>query len=50
MNDIAPPGLQLRTPADEKARYEANKLTKRLARETTRALSDYNKATWTRTA
>ena len=56
MNDIAPPIL-LRTEAEEnvapplrakdalaaeKARYEGNKLTKRLARETTRALSDYN--------
>ena len=29
-------------PGAEKARYEGNKLTKRLARETTRALSDYN--------
>jgi tRNA 2-thiocytidine biosynthesis protein TtcA len=33
----APPGR-----AAEKARHEANKLAKRLARETTRALSDYN--------
>lgn len=33
---------RVRTPAEEKARHEGNKLTKRLARETTRALSDYN--------
>ncbi|CAJ50836.1 tRNA 2-thiocytidine(32) synthetase TtcA [Bordetella avium] len=32
----------VRTQAEEKARYEGNKLSKRLARETTRALSDYN--------
>jgi tRNA 2-thiocytidine biosynthesis protein TtcA len=31
-----------RTAAEEKARYAGNKLTKRLARETTRALSDFN--------
>ena len=42
MNDIAPPGIRFRTEAEEKARHEGNKLTKRLARETTRALSDYN--------
>ncbi|KAG1244818.1 hypothetical protein G6F65_021594 [Rhizopus arrhizus] len=41
MNDIAPP-IRFRTEAEEKARHEGNKLTKRLARETTRALSDYN--------
>ena len=29
-------------PDEKKARHEGNKLTKRLARETTRALSDYN--------
>ena len=43
MNDIAtPPEVRFRTEAEEKARHEGNKLTKRLARETTRALSDYN--------
>jgi len=48
MNDIAPPPavrspeVRYRTEAEEKARHEGNKLTKRLARETTRALSDYN--------
>ncbi|AMG90566.1 MULTISPECIES: tRNA 2-thiocytidine(32) synthetase TtcA [Bordetella] len=31
-----------RTPAEEKARFEGNKLAKRLARETTRAIADYN--------
>jgi tRNA 2-thiocytidine biosynthesis protein TtcA len=31
-----------RTPAEEKARREGNKLAKRLARETTRAIADYN--------
>jgi tRNA 2-thiocytidine biosynthesis protein TtcA len=30
------------TPAELKAQHEGNKLTKRLARETTRAISDYN--------
>ena len=34
MNDIAPPGIRFRTEAEEKARHEGNKLTKRLARET----------------
>ena len=33
---------EVRTPAQEKARHEGNKLTKRLARETTRAIADYN--------
>ncbi|AKQ57614.1 tRNA 2-thiocytidine(32) synthetase TtcA [Bordetella hinzii] len=33
---------EYRSPAEEKARHEGNKLSKRLARETTRALSDYN--------
>lgn len=32
----------VRTRAEEKIRHEGNKLSKRLARETTRALSDYN--------
>jgi len=31
-----------RTRAEEKTRHEGNKLAKRLARETTRAISDYN--------
>jgi len=35
-------GTRQRSPAEDKARHEGNKLTKRLARETTRALSDYN--------
>ncbi len=41
---MSTPGIErpARSPAEEKARYEGNKLTKRLARETTRALSDYN--------
>ena len=35
MNDIAtPPEVRFRTEAEEKARHEGNKLTKRLARET----------------
>ena len=42
MNDIATPEVRFRTEAEEKRRHEGNKLTKRLARETTRALSDYN--------
>ncbi len=33
---------RVRSPAEDRARHEGNKLTKRLARETTRALSDYN--------
>ena len=39
---LTPPEVRFRTEAEEKARHEGNKLTKRLARETTRALSDYN--------
>jgi len=34
--------MTVRTRAEEKIRHEGNKLSKRLARETTRALSDYN--------
>ncbi|MVW79304.1 tRNA 2-thiocytidine(32) synthetase TtcA [Bordetella sp. 02P26C-1] len=34
--------VKIRTRAEEKIRHEGNKLTKRLARETTRAISDYN--------
>ncbi|MFA4914176.1 MAG: tRNA 2-thiocytidine(32) synthetase TtcA [Burkholderiaceae bacterium] len=34
--------VRLRSPAHDKARLENNKLAKRLARETTRAISDYN--------
>lgn len=36
------PTQRLRSPAHDKARLENNKLAKRLARETTRAISDYN--------
>lgn len=58
MNDIASPDIRavadstdaaaptgavsVAGPDDKKARHEGNKLTKRLARETTRAISDYN--------
>ena len=50
MNSIAPEPLAAPAEADQpavsrrhdKARLEGNKLSKRLARETTRALSDYN--------
>jgi tRNA 2-thiocytidine biosynthesis protein TtcA len=34
--------IKIRTRAEEKIRHEGNKLTKRLARDTTRAISDYN--------
>jgi len=39
---LAHPRARLRSPAHDKARLENNKLAKRLARETTRAISDYN--------
>lgn len=42
MQAITDKPAPLRTRAEEKIRHEGNKLTKRLARETTRALSDYN--------
>lgn len=42
MQDLVDTAPVARTPAEEKIRYEGNKLSKRLARETTRAISDYN--------
>ena len=42
MQALSPTPAAPRTRADEKIRHEGNKLAKRLARETTRALSDYN--------
>ncbi len=39
---VASSTARLRSPAHDKARLENNKLAKRLARETTRAISDYN--------
>ena len=42
MQAISDTPAAFRTRAEEKIRHEGNKLTKRLARETTRALSDYN--------
>ncbi|MBV7484695.1 tRNA 2-thiocytidine(32) synthetase TtcA [Bordetella sp. BOR01] len=42
MQDLTDPSVTVRTPAEEKVRHEGNKLAKRLARETTRALADYN--------
>src|SRR5690606_41665278 len=42
MQDLVDTAPVARTPAEEKIRHEGNKLSKRLARETTRAISDYN--------
>jgi tRNA 2-thiocytidine biosynthesis protein TtcA len=42
MNASNPLAYADHAPAEQKARYEGNKLAKRLARETTRAISDYN--------
>src|SRR5690606_17103443 len=39
---IDTPAAAHRTPAQEKIRHEGNKLAKRLARETTRAIADFN--------
>ncbi len=42
MQDLIDSPTAARTPAEEKIRHEGNKLSKRLARETTRAIADYN--------
>src|SRR3546814_11284317 len=42
MQDLIDTPVAARTPAEEKIRHEGNKLSKRLARETTRAIADHN--------